>query len=414
MSARYDTKALAKRLTSPYKKDVGTPPSTTASALLFLPLDHDADDRPYYGSSRDVSGKNRHATKSTAGLGLGAGKWGRATTFDGVDGIVTVPHDALLNPTGAFTIALWAAVDDPGVDDAGYVVFKDSSFSLQIGYEARKRNVRGRVSVDGSWINVTSDDDAVEYGVFAHWALTYGAGYLKLWKNGIMIKSVAQSGNVTGAASEFRVGHGASSGTPVGHVSGSLSHVLYANTVVDPLDVMGSEHPWNITKFLSVFADAYWTDIERSLNDVRDMTPNDMKRGGLLTRAAAAWGVYRGAGESDQTLIFRWQGKTQAMLGGNDYDTIITRMARLLGTTADVIAANVKQNEDPTTGRPRPRYWNFTVTTGLLNEAGLTAAQLEDIVSNFDSAGFRFEVIVQGTAAWDTATWDADDTTWSS
>src|SRR5258708_26955432 len=56
---------------------------------------------PGDNSARDIAGTNNGTLVSGS---FGTGEVGRAFVLDGTNGYVTIPHSAVLNPSGAFSV----------------------------------------------------------------------------------------------------------------------------------------------------------------------------------------------------------------------------------------------------------------------------------------------------------------------
>ncbi|GIW59895.1 MAG: hypothetical protein KatS3mg087_0961 [Patescibacteria group bacterium] len=189
----YDQKALSDGLVGYWKMDESswTNNCSTDSAL-------------------DSSGNNNNGDScpnTTGPTTLTTGKFGNASSFDGVDDYVSVPHSSILQvQTGEeLTLSTWFRSSDNGE-----LIFKDgaagSSYELQVAFGC----LRAKIQSNYTGIDNVTGTCGLNDNQWRHAAITFNtmSGDFKMYLNGELVASDTQpftagSGSGTSGALEF-------------------------------------------------------------------------------------------------------------------------------------------------------------------------------------------------------------------
>lgn len=156
----------------------GGPPPAVSSAGLVLLLH--MDEPAWTGAAnevRDASGLGHHGTSLGSGTTNTAagGRFGRAGSFPGGTGCVTVPDRPALRPSDALTISAWMNPNAVGQPALG-VIAKRTSFLVESAY-ALYVDETGRLGID-----VDTEDNrffsgpVAANGRWTHVAIVYDGG----------------------------------------------------------------------------------------------------------------------------------------------------------------------------------------------------------------------------------------------
>lgn len=101
---------------------------------------------------------------------------GSALSFDGSDDRVVIPHSAIGNPTGSFSVEGWAKIDNGSSDDA--IISKHDNASGRKGYYIQYSYGANKLSAgigrsNNSWGAITASTPAWTSNQWHHFALTY-------------------------------------------------------------------------------------------------------------------------------------------------------------------------------------------------------------------------------------------------
>jgi len=181
------------------KKPLIGPQIHDVSQVLYLPFDH--DDGAY---ARDRSGYRNHGTIYGA-TGV-AGEIGGALDFDGVDDYVEVADDPSLDLIDAVTLAAWIyARSFPAEGAYDEIIDKEWTTS----YRMHLRTETGPVTYLGCGVRLTlfnDDTTPLSLNTWYHVAVTYDREYLRLWVNGVNVKSLAKTESMVADTYPVRIG----------------------------------------------------------------------------------------------------------------------------------------------------------------------------------------------------------------
>jgi hypothetical protein len=134
------------------------------------------------GHDGDVSG----ATRS------GAGRFGRAMSFDGVDDIVTVPDDPALRFTTEMTLEAW--VKPTAATAWRSVIFKEADAGAAYALYANSEDDRPGVFLGGA--TGVSGPSVLDANRWTHLAATFDNGTLRFFVNGAAVGSLQVEGDL--------------------------------------------------------------------------------------------------------------------------------------------------------------------------------------------------------------------------
>lgn len=146
---------------------------------------------------------NRRGTLS--GATRVAGKSGNGLNFDGINDRVNIADGNYLDFTNNFTVAAWVY---PRANTGWRtVVLKERSGGLCYALYASDDNGKPNayINIGGADVGVAGPN-SLPINQWSHLAFTYGGGSFKLYINGVLVRTLSVSGNVTTSSSAFRFG----------------------------------------------------------------------------------------------------------------------------------------------------------------------------------------------------------------
>jgi hypothetical protein len=182
----------------------------------------------------DSSGNGNHG--DILGATWTDGKFGKALEFDGVDDYAEIPDAPSLDGMDELTVAAWVFLHSH--NPAGYNGFVDKT----AGATDRSYNISQR---NGQWecgvINDTNARLQLNAGATAdnawiHLAGTYDGSEIKLYENGTLIGSLAQSGAVNESNTSLQLGRWPGNGGSL-HAECILDEVVVFNVALDENDI---------------------------------------------------------------------------------------------------------------------------------------------------------------------------------
>ncbi|MFM7016252.1 MAG: LamG-like jellyroll fold domain-containing protein [Bacteroidota bacterium] len=134
----------------------------------------------------------------TIGIARSAGDLGNAINFDGIDDVITTSNNAALNITSAITIEAW--IKPGGSSSTIQNVISKSSQSQNTGYifprtDDAWTNFVAYLHIGGTWRGASYPYPTD--GSYHHLAMTYDGSNIKLYLDGNLVKTQAQTGTIT-------------------------------------------------------------------------------------------------------------------------------------------------------------------------------------------------------------------------
>jgi fibronectin type 3 domain-containing protein len=151
----------------------------------------------------DLSGNGNNGTISNA-TWTTAGKYGDGLVFNGTNSMVTIPEAASLDLTTGMTLEAWV---NPSASNNNWedVVYKgnDDYFLSATSYP------NGADAAGGTFGGAdvyTADSSALPLNTWTHIAETYDGQTVRLYVNGVLASSLAQTGNIQTSTNPLQIG----------------------------------------------------------------------------------------------------------------------------------------------------------------------------------------------------------------
>ena len=174
-----------------------------------------------------------------------------ALLFNGSQDNVTVPYDGALNPSGDFTVELWARVDGSTGDFRSPLTSRGN----ETGYDfyASDGNAWQFWFGNGGWVTISGD--AVQIGKWTHLAAVYHGTTFTFYVNGTTV-GTDNSGLYPNTDQPFYLGCGDNAGEPWFHFDGAISEVRFWNVARSQSDIQSTMY----TRLTGTEANlvAYW------------------------------------------------------------------------------------------------------------------------------------------------------------
>ena len=130
------------------------------------------------------------------------GKLGQALTFDGVDDKVSVADSTSLDITSAITMSAWVKFDS-GADDGDSIISKDHTscvepyrmYSINLWISGGVKKIRTEIAIGGLDKNLATLT-ALSADRWYHVAMTYDGSNIRLYLDGTLDNSSAQTGSI--------------------------------------------------------------------------------------------------------------------------------------------------------------------------------------------------------------------------
>jgi hypothetical protein len=159
-------------------------------------------------TASDGSGVGNHGTVNGAQW-TAAGRYGSGLQFDGVNDWVTVNDSASLDLTNRLTVEAW--VYPTALNSWETVVLKEAGSEL--AYALYGDNNGGGSRRPGAWIRIGSGASTSALGTatlptntWSHLAMTYDGSQLRMFVNGVQVRSVARTGSIGASSGPLRIG----------------------------------------------------------------------------------------------------------------------------------------------------------------------------------------------------------------
>jgi hypothetical protein len=157
-------------------------------------------------------------------LSSSACKSSNCLTFDGASRVTITTGSSYSFPQKQITMMLWL---NNKVATAGRPLYKVSGGTNDFGFNFIYPSDGGIMVNIGTGLQ--ADNGSLSLNTWTHLAATYDGTTIKIYKNGVVIKSASYSGSVSNAATNFGIG-GLTSGS--GYINGDIDDVrIYRRTL---------------------------------------------------------------------------------------------------------------------------------------------------------------------------------------
>jgi len=186
-------------------------------------------------TANDLSGlRNTGTLQPALGPTWTTGRVGGASSFDGVDDFVNVPHSASLNITGAITIEVWVNRTGTPEQFAG-IVIKDNT-DLGIGYGIGHAGIgvpAFKIRTGGLYQMLTFANFPLN--TWRHVVATYNGSSLQVFLDGNLSVSTPASGSI--ATNSFPLRIGRQERAALTHFNGLIDEVRIYNRALSAAEV---------------------------------------------------------------------------------------------------------------------------------------------------------------------------------
>jgi PKD repeat protein len=147
----------------------------------------------------DSSGNGNLGTVATASWT--AGRFGNALSFDGQLAAVTIPDAPSLDLTTGMTLEAW--VYPTALNGVTDIIYKDTIKYYLVG----SMTAGSAPSVGGDFASTSlSGTSALPLNTWSHVAGTYDGNTMRLYVNGVLVSSTAQTGNISTSLGSLMIG----------------------------------------------------------------------------------------------------------------------------------------------------------------------------------------------------------------
>ncbi|HEX6130351.1 MAG TPA: LamG-like jellyroll fold domain-containing protein, partial [Actinomycetota bacterium] len=177
--------------------NTGTPPPAGLVAAF-------AFDEGSGSTVEDASGQNNDGTIANATWSA-LGKFGPALSFDGNGDVVTVADAPSLDATTGLTLEAWVK---PSALNTNWrtVLFKEQSGNLVYALYANRNTSVPAFEIHTGGVRTLNGVNQIALGFWTHLAATYDGANQRLYVNGNLVATRAQTGNITTSTGALKIG----------------------------------------------------------------------------------------------------------------------------------------------------------------------------------------------------------------
>ena len=156
-------------------------------------------------TAADASGQSNTGTLNAGVTWSTAGKSGKAASFNGTGGVITVADKASLDLTGAMTLSAWV---NPAANGSWRtVLLKESGSQLVYAlYSSDDASLPSGFVRTGATDRSATGTAALPVNAWSHLAATYDGANIRMYLNGALVKTVAGTGSMTASTGALRIG----------------------------------------------------------------------------------------------------------------------------------------------------------------------------------------------------------------
>jgi len=201
---------------------------------------------PGDGNADDIQNGNDGTLQN--GATFAAGMVGQAFSLDGVDDHVRIPHNANLNPSGAFTVDFWMKGDPTQSDPLYNVIDKSHGFSDGSGWTFQGESSSGILGFGYGWgglCNCGSPADFTGVGTtvdvlddqFHHIAGVFTGNEIQIYVDGVLNNSILENRPPVNNTRDVFIGRAFGGGTPQRHFRGLVDEVEFYSRALSAAEV---------------------------------------------------------------------------------------------------------------------------------------------------------------------------------
>jgi hypothetical protein len=177
--------------------------SNSQNIPSFLPSNGLIGYWPFDGNALDQTNNNNHGTINGATLTTDRfGTIGTAYSFDGINDHISLGNSSIFNLNN-FTLSMWTNVDSSmlnraGANNGGYLFhkgcdnpFSTGGYSFRMYYQAPFGFTADHFTTSRSYIDTNLTN---LFNQWNHLVFTYDGAFLKLYRNGVIVESIARTG----------------------------------------------------------------------------------------------------------------------------------------------------------------------------------------------------------------------------
>ena len=156
-------------------------------------------------STADASGQSNTGTLNGGATWSAAGKSGKAVSFNGTSGMVTVADKASLDLTSAMTLSAW--VNPSANANWRTVLLKEAGTALVYAlYSSDTASLPNAYITTGGTDKSAVGPSALPVNAWSHLATTYDGSNIRIYLNGALVRTVAATGNMAASTGALRIG----------------------------------------------------------------------------------------------------------------------------------------------------------------------------------------------------------------
>jgi chitodextrinase len=175
-----------------------TTPATNPSLVAAYSFDEGTG-----ANVTDVSGHGNNGTAANTSWTFG--KFGRALSFNGTSGKVTIPDSASLHLSTGMTLEAWVKPIAPPTADWRDIIYKGND-NYYLESTTTPFGNPAAAGLFGGANGAATAPAALPVNVWSHLAATYDSIMLRLYLNGTQVAAIPQTGNIFASTNPLQIG----------------------------------------------------------------------------------------------------------------------------------------------------------------------------------------------------------------